>query len=130
LESIIIELAAEDTVGGNPVTVFKDKRADPAQETADELELFSYFLNFQSLPPWSGDISRQALYGLFAGLLKRVPVNMNLLIRQAGQSPEVRTFLVRNFSEEILREIVEILQPGEGEFIADYVTEVKQVNQK
>jgi hypothetical protein len=131
LQSIILELSIE--VEFNPernTKIAQNNIEKKIHEISNNLELLRYYLTFGSFPWWSINSDKQSLDMLIISMLNTQPKTMAALLRNIGQQQYSRRLIVKRFNEEILLSIVTIIEPEQVEFIADYITEAKENNNR
>src|SRR5690606_38850400 len=95
----------------------------------NHLSLLEYFLLRGTLPWWAGQSSDNQSDAM-GYLLSHAGQELRLLLLKIGKNEYVRVRLVSQFSEEILKRIIAILEPGEAEFIIGYHTRVLVIQQE
>jgi hypothetical protein len=90
--------------------------------------LLEYFLLTGAMPWWAtGELLTDPVT-IMEHLIIKDAAGLKQLIIKVGQHSYVRQRLVYQFSEEVIRNIVTILEPGQAAFIFDYHTTVVQTH--
>jgi len=131
LQAIIFELYVDEEPLIEKVPVKKDFGSKKKVENlSQDLDLLRYYLSFGSFPWWSSYPDQESLTILFSSLLRMQPKTMILFIRNIGQQSYSRKLLVNTFNEELLLLVVNILEPDQSEFISDYISETRNINNR
>ena len=131
LNNIILELFIESKQSADLIK-FKtvNSKIKDVEKLSQDIELIRYYLTFGSFPWWSTYPDKQILADLIAMMIQQQPKTITRLIRNVGQSSYSRGLIVRSFHQELLQSIVNLIEPEEAEFISDYISEVKSMNNK
>ncbi|TAM96935.1 MAG: hypothetical protein EPN39_12545 [Chitinophagaceae bacterium] len=89
--------------------------------------LLEYFLITGTLPWWASGNMMTDPAKVIKLLLEENAQAVKNLIHKAGQFADVRRRLIYQFSEEIIRSIVRILEPDEADFIFGYHREIVKI---
>ncbi|OKS86510.1 contractile injection system tape measure protein [Mucilaginibacter polytrichastri] len=94
------------------------------------LALLAHFLLTGTVPWWAtGDVLTDPLK-VFNRLLTEDAESLKKLILDTGKFAYVRKRLVYQFSEKIIRDVIQLLEPQQAEFIFDYHADVMDLHQK
>lgn len=124
LEQELLLLLLHDNSG------FNDAEDLSNDQTGAYLSLLEYFLLKGMLPWWGGGGNLATPGKALEFLLTNSSRQLKELITRTGQKSYVRTRLVYQFSEQHIRSVIGILEPGEAPFIIGYHTEVVKVQQE
>ncbi len=84
------------------------------------IDLLEYFLVNGSMPWWAGNVAEDSLQALFDTLVLENPGAVRQLMLRTGKMQQVPRRLIYRFGEATLRAVINLLQPGEAEFIFEY----------
>ena len=131
LHTIILELFAEtkQSVDLIPLKNVSSKSKD-VEKLSRDIELIRYYLTFGSFPWWFEYPDKQIMIDLISNMVQHQPKTISKVIRSVGQHAYSRGLMVKVLDEALLKSIVNLIEPVDGEFISDYVSEVKSMNNK
>ena len=92
--------------------------------------LLEYFLLTAAMPWWAAGETLNDPLAIMEHLIAKDAAILKQLIINIGQHTYVRQRLVQQFSEQVIRDIVTILEPGQAEFIFTYHALVVQNHRK
>ncbi|MBS1530511.1 MAG: hypothetical protein JSU01_09400, partial [Bacteroidetes bacterium] len=86
----------------------------------NRIEMLRYFLLTGAMPWWATDDLAAEPVKLIEYLLAHDAAGLRQLILDAGKFDYVRRRMVYQFSDEVIRNIITLLEPAEVDFIFDY----------
>lgn len=114
--------ALADALVGERATRPPPARSSPSREpTADRRPaVLEHFLVHGSVPWWWTSPLPRGFEPILIALAAERPEDLRRILLDLGQQESVRLRLVRQFSEDALHRIVEVLEPTEAAFIIGY----------
>ena len=110
-----------------------DKEVELVAEEQQELglALWRYFLEYGSLPWWARDIqAAEDMEQLFMSLLSEEAAQVQVELKVLGRREEVRTRIIDNFSESLLRKLVAVLEPEHAVFILAFSDDLQRQHEQ
>ena len=98
-----------------------------SNQTASQLELFSYFIQTGNLPWWSPRLSKQELEKICDRLLETSPEQVKLILAESFKEEKYSRRIIYQFSDSTLLKFTQLFASNLYNFIADYHNDIQQI---
>ncbi|NEP04213.1 MAG: hypothetical protein F6K34_04885, partial [Okeania sp. SIO4D6] len=103
------------------------QKSDVENNSASQLEIFSYFLQTGTLPWWTENFSKQELEEYSDRLITNSPDAVKSIILESLKNTKQLQRLIYQFSDAILLKIAGLFSADLVKFIANYNTDIKEI---